>query len=95
MSINLVFAQNDQRKTIFKTWYMKPAQGKSKMLESGIKKHVIGNHHGEGQWSEYYYEVLSGPNFGSFAGWSGPHTWKEINERKSVVKKMLIIGINT
>ena len=63
LSINIVSSQNqntlDERKTIFKTWYMKPAQGKSKMLQNGLKDHVS-KFHGEGQWSEYYFEVLSG-----------------------------------
>ena len=85
LSINIVFSQNqntlDERKTIFRTWYMKPAQGKSQMLQKGLKEHVS-KFHGEGQWPEYYFEVLSGPNSGSFAGWSGPHTWKEFDERE-------------
>lgn len=85
LSINIVFSQNqntlDESKTIFRTWYMKPAQGKSQMLQKGLKAHVS-KFHGEGQWPEYYFEVLSGPNSGSFAGWSGPHTWKEFDERE-------------
>ena len=43
MSLHLVFAQDDQEE-IWRIWYMKPVQGKSKLLERGIKKHVIGNH---------------------------------------------------
>ena len=80
MSLHLVFAQDEQEE-IWRIWYMKPVQGKSKLLERGIKKHVIGNHN-KGQWSEYYYSVLSGPNSGSLMGWSGPHTWKDFDERK-------------
>ena len=80
MSLHLVFAQDDQEE-IWRIWYMKPVQGKSKLLERGIKKHVIGNHN-KGQWPEYYYSVLSGPNFGSLMGWSGPHTWKDFDERE-------------
>ena len=79
-SLCIICAQNEE-KTIFRTWYMKPVQGKSVQLEKGLKDHVY-KFHGEGKWPEYYFEVLSGPNSGSFAGWSGPHTWKDFDERK-------------
>ena len=79
MSFCLLIAQ-DEEKTIFRTWYMNPAQGQSVQLEKGLKDHVK-KFHGEGKWPEYYFEVLSGPNSGSFAGWSGPHTWKDFDER--------------
>ena len=79
-SMQLITAQEDQEQ-VWRIWYMKPVQGKAEMLQRGIKDHVA-KHHGEGQWPEYYYDVLSGPNFGSLMGWSGPHTWKDFDERE-------------
>lgn len=79
-SLNTLIAQEDKEE-VWRVWYMKPVQGKAKQLQDGIKDHVA-NHHGEGQWPEYYYDVLSGPNFGSLMGWSGPHTWKAFDERE-------------
>ena len=78
-SLNLLSAQEDKEQ-VWRVWYVKPVQGKAQMLEKGLKDHVA-RHHGEDQWPEYYYDVLSGPNFGSLMGWSGPHTWKAFDER--------------
>lgn len=80
LSLQLIVAQEDQEQ-VWRIWYMKPVQGKAEFLERGIKDHVAKNH-GDGQWPEYYYDVLSGPNFGSLMGWSGPHTWKDFDERE-------------
>ena len=79
-SLNILIAQEDKEE-VWRVWYMKPVQGKAEQLENGLKAHVAKNH-GEGQWPEYYYSVLSGPNFGSLMGWSGPHTWKAFDERE-------------
>ena len=77
-SLNTLIAQEEEE--VWRVWYMKPVQGKAEQLQKGLKAHVAKNH-GEGQWPEYYYDVLSGPNFGSLMGWSGPHTWKDFDER--------------
>ena len=79
LSLNFLIAQ-DEKEQVWRVWYIKPVQGKAQMLEKGLKDHVA-RHHGENQWPEYYYDVLSGPNFGSLMGWSGPHTWKAFDER--------------
>lgn len=83
LSLSTLIAQEQQQQEqeVWRIWYMKPVQGKAEMLQRGIKDHVA-KHHGEGQWPEYYYDVLSGPNFGSLMGWSGPHTWKDFDERE-------------
>ena len=78
-SICFLFGQSDDQE-LWTTWYLKPLHGKTKQLEKGIIDHVK-KHHGQGGWPEYYFEILSGPNQGSFAGWSGPHTWKSFDER--------------
>ena len=78
-SICFLFGQSDDQE-LWTTWYLKPLHGKPKQLEKGIIDHVK-KHHGQGGWPEYYFEILSGPNQGSFAGWSGPHTWKAFDER--------------
>ena len=57
-----------------------------RVFGKSIKDHVAKNH-GDGQWPEYYYDVLSGPNFGSLMGWSGPHTWKDFDERERSQKR--------
>jgi len=80
LSLNVLVAQ-EEKEEVWRVWYMKPAQGKAKQMQDGIKDHVA-KHHGEGQWPEYYYDVLSGPNFGSLMGWSGPHTWKDFDDRE-------------
>jgi hypothetical protein len=79
LSLNLAIGQ-DEKEQVWRVWYMKPVQGKAQNLEKGLKDHVA-KHHGEDQWPEYYYDVLSGPNYGSLMGWSGPHTWKAFDER--------------
>lgn len=79
--LSLAFAQTGNEDKVWRTWYMKPVQGKGKQLSKGLIDHVK-KYHGEGQWPEYYYEVLSGPNSGSFAGWSGPHSWKAFDDRE-------------
>ena len=70
----------DSNQEVWSTWYLKPIYGKAKQLEKGLIDHVK-KHHGQGEWPEYYFEILSGPNEGSFAAWSGPHTWKAFDER--------------
>ena len=78
-SLCFLIAQ-DSDQEIWSTWYMKPIHGKAKQLEKGLIDHVK-KHHGQGEWPEYYFEILNGPNEGSFAAWSGPHTWKAFDER--------------
>ena len=78
-SISLIIGQDDVQE-VWSTWYIKPLHGKAKQLEKGLIDHVK-KHHGQGEWPEYYFEILSGPNQGSFAGWSGPHTWKSFDDR--------------
>jgi hypothetical protein len=80
LSLNILVGQ-EEKEDVWRIWYMKPVQGKAKQMQDGIKDHVA-KHHGDGKWPEYYYDVLSGPNFGSLMGWSGPHTWKAFDERE-------------
>ncbi len=78
-SISFLIGQNNDQE-VWTCWYIKPMHGKEKQLEKGLIDHVK-KHHGQGEWPEYYFDVLSGPNQGSFAGWSGPHTWKTFDDR--------------
>ena len=65
---------------VWRTWYLKPVAEKISQLEKGLKDHVE-KFHGKGQWPEYYHDVLTGPNAGSLMGWSGPHTFKAMDNR--------------
>jgi len=78
-SICFLFGQSKDQE-VWTSWYIKPLHGKTKQVEKGLIDHVK-KHHGKGGWPEYYFDILSGPNQGSFAGWSGPHTWKAFDER--------------
>jgi len=69
-----------EKGNVWRTWYLKPADGKVAQLEKGLKDHVE-KFHGKGQWPEYYHDILTGPNAGLLMGWSGPHTFKAMDER--------------
>ncbi len=69
-----------EKGNVWRTWYLKPVAEKIVQLEKGLKDHVE-KFHGKGQWPEYYHDVLTGPNAGSLMGWSGPHTFKAMDER--------------
>ena len=79
LSLSSIFAQ-DNSQEIWRVWYMTAKDGKVKQLEKGLADHVA-KHHGAGDWPEYYFDVISGPNSGSLMGFSGPHTWKAFDDR--------------
>ena len=74
-----ICAQDDS-KQVWRVWYMTAKDGKGKQLERGMADHVE-KFHPAGGWPEYFFEVISGPNAGSFMGFSGPHSWKSFDER--------------
>ena len=78
-SLSIVGAQDNDR-TVWRTWYMTPKDGKVKQLQKGLADHVA-KFHGQGSWPEYHFDVISGPNAGSLMGFSGPHTWKAFDDR--------------
>ena len=90
-SLCFLIAQ-DSDQEVWSTWYMKPIHGKAKQLEKGLIDHVK-KHHGQGEWPEYYFEILSGPNEGSFAAWS-VHIHGKLLMKEYVVKLTLSTGIN-
>ena len=77
--LTTIFSQDDS-KQVWRVWYMTAKDGKGKQLERGMADHVE-KFHPAGGWPEYFFEVISGPNAGSFMGFSGPHSWKSFDER--------------
>ena len=79
MMVSFLIGQNN--KNVWRTWYITAKDGKVKQLEKGLAEHVA-KFHGPGSWPEYYFDILSGPNAGSLMGFSGPHTWKDFDDRE-------------
>lgn len=79
LSLTFAIAQEGE-KNVWRVSYMKPKAGMVDQFEKGLKDHVE-KHHGSGEWPEYHFRVISGPNFGSYMKFTGPHSWKSFDDR--------------
>ena len=80
LSLTFLLAQDSEEKNVWSVTYMKPKPDNVAQFEKGLADHVAKHHPADG-WSEYHFQVVSGPNLGTYIKFSGPHSWKSFDER--------------